>query len=118
MPPESPQKAQAGQTISVEVCAAWPDHVLRQELMVPAGTTIQALRRMPGLSQALRKAWAEAAGVGVFGMPKPAREALRDGDRIELWRPLAADPKEARRQRARLKGLDAAAPRRRKSGAA
>ncbi len=94
---------------------AWPDRVLRQELRVPAGTTLQALRRLPALSQELQEAWAGAAGIGVFGEPKPLRETLRDGDRVELWRPLAADPKEARRQRARLKGVDAAAPSRRKS---
>lgn len=94
---------------------AWPDRVLRQELLVPDGTTLQALRRMPDLCLELQQAWAGAAGVGVFGEPRPLREALRDGDRVELWRPLAADPKEARRQRARLKGVDAAAPSRRKS---
>ena len=94
---------------------AWPDRVLRQELLVPDGTTLQALRRMPELFLELQQAWAGAAGVGVFGEPRPLREALRDGDRVELWRPLAADPKEARRQRARLKGVDAAAPSRRKS---
>lgn len=99
----------------MEVCAAWPDRELRQELHVPAGTTLQTLRRLPALSQALQAAWADAAGVGVFGQAKPLREALQEGDRIELWRPLAADPKEARRQRARLKGVDAAAPRRRKA---
>lgn len=94
---------------------AWPDRVLRQELRVPVGTTLQALRRLPALTQELQDAWAHAAGVGVFGEPRPLREALREGDRVELWRPLTADPKEARRQRARLKGVDAAAPSRRKS---
>lgn len=108
---------QPGNTIRVEVCLAWPNRVLRQELLVPVGTTLQALRRMPILAQELQDAWAGAAGVGVFGQSKPLREALRDGDRVELWRPLAADPKEARRQRARLKGVDAAAPSRRKSQA-
>lgn len=94
---------------------AWPDRVLRQELLVPEGTPLQALRRLPGLCPELQEAWAGAAGVGVFGESKPLREALQDGDRVELWRPLTADPKEARRQRARLKGVDAAAPSRRKS---
>ncbi|MBU3724675.1 MAG: RnfH family protein [Burkholderiaceae bacterium] len=101
-------------TIRVEVCAAWPDRALRQELCVPVGTTPQALRRFPGLDPQLQTAWDEASAVGVYGEPKALREALRDGDRLELWRPLMADPKEARRQRARLKGVDAAAPRRRK----
>jgi len=39
--------------------------------------------------------------VGVFGIIADARQALRDGDRVEIYRPLAADPKLARRARVR-----------------
>jgi putative ubiquitin-RnfH superfamily antitoxin RatB of RatAB toxin-antitoxin module len=42
------------------------------------------------------------------------RHPLQDGDRLELWRALRADPKEARRALARLKNADAGAPRRRR----
>jgi putative ubiquitin-RnfH superfamily antitoxin RatB of RatAB toxin-antitoxin module len=45
---------------------------------------------------------------GIGGKEIPADRALRDGDRVELLRPLAADPKDARRKRARV----AARPRR------
>ena len=38
--------------------------------------------------------------LGVFGKPVTAATALEDGDRLEIYRPLAADPKEARRRRA------------------
>ncbi len=38
--------------------------------------------------------------VGVWGRMARADAALRDGDRVELYRPLAADPQEARRRRA------------------
>jgi len=50
----------------------------------------------------------------VFGLSIPMRHPLQDGDRLELWRALRADPKEARRALARLKNADAGAPRRRR----
>jgi putative ubiquitin-RnfH superfamily antitoxin RatB of RatAB toxin-antitoxin module len=41
--------------------------------------------------------------VGVFGKKRPLDSVLRDGDRVELYRPLLADPKESRRRRASAK---------------
>ena len=49
---------------------------------------------------------ATALVLGVFGRVLPPQALLQDGDRVEIYRPLIADPKEARRARA--------APRRRK----
>jgi len=49
--------------------------------------------------------WPELASgepnLGIWGRAADAATALRDGDRVELYRPLAADPQEARRRRAR-----------------
>jgi putative ubiquitin-RnfH superfamily antitoxin RatB of RatAB toxin-antitoxin module len=42
-----------------------------------------------------------AAGVGIWGGPAEPDASLRDGDRVELYRPLTADPKDARRSRAK-----------------
>ena len=39
--------------------------------------------------------------VGVFGQVVPVDTTLKDGDRVEIYRPLIADPKEARRARAK-----------------
>jgi putative ubiquitin-RnfH superfamily antitoxin RatB of RatAB toxin-antitoxin module len=103
-----------GSIIRIEICVAWPESVLRQSLTVSAGTTPLQLRSHPDLSEALRLAWSQACAVGVFGLPKPMRQPLHDGDRLELWRALRADPKEARRALARLKNADAGAPRRRR----
>jgi hypothetical protein len=89
--------------LSIQVCAAWPDRVLRQSLTIPAGATPADVRAHVSLLPELRTAWQEASGLGVFGQPKPVDEPLADGDRLELWRPLIADPKDARRQRAKLK---------------
>lgn len=104
----------AGTTICIEICVAWPEHALRQHLTVAVGTTPLQLKTHPDLSEALRLAWAQAGAVGVFGVAKPMRQPLQEGDRLELWRALRADPKEARRALARLKNADAGAPRRRR----
>jgi putative ubiquitin-RnfH superfamily antitoxin RatB of RatAB toxin-antitoxin module len=88
---------------SVAVCYALPDARFLVQLEVAAGTTIvQAiaasgvLARFPEIDLARDK-------LGLFGKLKPADTVLRDGDRIEIYRPLQADPMESRRRRARHK---------------
>jgi putative ubiquitin-RnfH superfamily antitoxin RatB of RatAB toxin-antitoxin module len=63
-------------------------------LRLREGATVAEAIKASGLaSQGLR--------LGIGGREVPAERVLKDGDRVELLRPLAADPKEARRQRAR-----------------
>jgi len=85
----------------VEVAYALPD---RQELIpleVEAGTT--ALEAIERSGLALRQPDIElsAGRVGVFGTLVALDTPLHDGDRVEVYRPLPGDPKEARRLRAR-----------------
>ena len=102
--------AVAGTTLSVQVCYALPDDAFLETLALPAGSTIaQALaasglaRRFPALTSALE---AGDARVGIFGKVKTLDTVLRDGDRIEVYRPLQADPKETRRRRAQHKSAE------------
>ena len=88
---------------SVSVCYALPDASFLVQLEVAAGTTIAqaiaasgVLARFPEIDLARNK-------LGLFGKLKPADTVLRDGDRIEIYRPLQADPMESRRRRARHK---------------
>lgn len=88
--------------LQVEVAAALPDRQCVVCLELPAGATVQNAvdaadlpRRLPGLAL-------DEVRFGVFGrLCKPDR-ALEDGDRVEVYRPLKADPKEVRRQLAEL----------------
>lgn len=87
-------------TIRVEVVYALPDRHWSVSVELPAGATVaQALAaadlpgRVPGLEVG-------TLGLGVFGRKADLDTALRDGDRVELLRPLRADPKTARRKRA------------------
>ena len=89
--------------ISVTVAAALPglQEVVEVEL-APGATIAEALERsglqarFPGIDFA-------AARVGIWSRPCRRDTVLRDGDRVEVYRELRADPKEMRRKRARFK---------------
>ena len=91
--------AGAATTIDVEIVYALAHEQQVQALRVPAGTTIaQALE----LSGVLRRCpAASGAPVGIFGRRADGSTVLREFDRIEIYRALIADPKQARRTRAR-----------------
>ncbi len=101
--------------IAVEVAYALPERQALIAIRVPVGTTALEAVRASRIAEAFEDLDAEAAPLGVFGRRVEADEVLRDGDRVEIYRPLTADPKEVRRQLARLgktmgKGRDQAAP--------
>lgn len=84
----------AAGTIRVEVVLAWPRRHEAVMVSVPAGACVgDALARSGLPSDGI-------AGVAVFGERVTPATLLRDGDRVELLRPLQADPKDARRRRA------------------
>ena len=87
-------------TLRVEVIYAVPDRAWSARLDLPVGATAaDALERsafaatVPGFDAAV-------LSFAIFGKPVTAATRLRDGDRLELLRPLVADPKQARRERA------------------
>lgn len=87
--------------IDIELACAWPDRQWIEAMRVPAGTTLaQALT----LSRRLVESGGlpEGADVGVWSVlePSPETRRLLPGDRVEVYRPLQADPKQARRERA------------------
>lgn len=81
-------------SLAVEVVLAWPRRAESVRLEVPPGTTVDEAVARSGLSMDTVVACA------VHGVRVERDALLRDGDRIELLRPLQADPKEARRRRA------------------
>jgi len=78
---------------------------LLRELELPAGATLADAVLASGIAARLPDAsWREPAGalrLAVWGRLRDAGEALHDGDRVDVTRPLRIDPKEARRLRAR-----------------
>lgn len=67
-----------------------------QALTLPDGSTVADALQAAGMSPMVAT---QTLGVGVWGRPRRLDEALQDGDRVEVWRALQVDPKEARRLR-------------------
>ena len=86
--------------IRVEVAYARPDRQLIVPLVVPAGTTVDTALRQSEIDRDFPEIDLEDAKVGIFGKITRRDTVLRPRDRIEIYRPLIADPKEVRRQRA------------------
>ncbi|WP_049622337.1 RnfH family protein [Frateuria defendens] len=86
--------------VGVEVVLALPDRQLSWRGQLDAGATVRDAVQASGLAAEQGDA-VDLSRVGVFGRRVEPDQPLRDGDRVEIYRPLALDPKEARRQRAR-----------------
>lgn len=79
--------------LKVEIVAAVPRNAAVVTVELPEGATVRDALAAARL--------VHRGSIGIFGQQASAESRLSDGDRIELYRPLALDPKEARRRRAR-----------------
>ena len=94
-------------SINIEVAYAMPESQILLDITVPLGTTaMQAveqsgvLQQFPKIDLATSKLGIFARVLGTQGTPEPNMYELREGDRVEIYRPLILDPKEIRRRRA------------------
>lgn len=88
-------------SIAVEVVYALPDRQSILRLTVPEGTTaIEAAEHSGIEAQFDDLSLGEDTHLGVFGHRVAHTQVLREGDRVEIYRPLLADPKEVRKERA------------------
>ena len=88
------------ESINVEVAFALPEKQVIRAVNVDAGTTIGAAIVQSGIMMDFPDLELEDAKVGIFGKAAVMTSVLSDGDRVEIYRPLIADPKEVRRKRA------------------
>ncbi|EAW29630.1 hypothetical protein GP2143_11609 [marine gamma proteobacterium HTCC2143] len=88
--------------MKVEVCYALPDQQRIISLEVEEGATVLQAVEQSGIDQLFPDIDIASAKMGVFGkvVAKPAEIGLQEGDRVEIYRPLIADPKEVRKTRA------------------
>ena len=88
--------------IVVEVVYALADKQKLLRLSVPAGTTVREAALRSGLDAHFPGLDLQSAPLGIFGkaVAKPDERVLEEGERVEIYRPLIADPKEVRKQRA------------------
>ncbi|MEE4463675.1 RnfH family protein [Azotobacter chroococcum] len=90
------------QSIAVEVVYALADRQKLVGLSVPRGTTVREAALRSGLDRDFPGLDLANSPLGIFGkvVARPEERVLEEGERVEIYRPLIADPKEVRRQRA------------------
>lgn len=86
--------------INIEVAYAQPASQQIVALDVPAGTSVQQAIALSGLLTQYRDIDLTRSKVGIFSLPCSLEQILQAGDRVEIYRALQQDPKEARRNRA------------------
>ena len=89
--------------ISVEVAYALPERQVIISLSVKQGATLEQAILSSGIMDQFPEIDLGRNKVGIFGKPGKLADILRAGDRVEIYRALTVDPKEARRRRAERK---------------
>jgi putative ubiquitin-RnfH superfamily antitoxin RatB of RatAB toxin-antitoxin module len=88
------------ETINVEVAYAEPARQLIIPVNIDLGTTVGGAIVQSGIMEEFPELDVENSKVGIFGKASTMEARLKEGDRVEIYRALIADPKEVRRQRA------------------
>ncbi len=88
------------ETIQVDVCYALSDKQFVVSLKLPEGSTVQQAVEASGLLEKHPEIDLKKNKFGIWNKLSKLDSMLRDHDRIEIYRPLIADPKEVRKQRA------------------
>ena len=86
--------------INVDVCYALPEKQLLIKVKLPEGSTLQQALEASGVLVKHPEIDLKKNKFGVFAKLSKVDTVLRDRDRVEIYRPLIADPKEVRKQRA------------------
>ncbi len=86
--------------IKIEVTYALPDKQTLLALDVEPNSTIEQCIKQSNIQQKYPDIDLSKNKVGIWSRTKKLHEQVNDGDRIEIYRPLIADPKEVRRRRA------------------
>ncbi len=98
--------------IKIEIAYALPERYYLKSFRVDEGSTIQTAILQSGILKQFTDIDLRENKVGIFSRPAKLSDILNDGDRIEIYRPLLADPKEIRRKRAEQQAQDLQAKKR------
>lgn len=93
--------------LQVYLCYATAQREFIREMKVEAGTTIGQAIEASGVLAEFPEINLQAQPVGIYAKKKTLDTVLRERDRIEIYRPLVADPKDSRRRRALKKDAKA-----------
>ncbi|WP_058914341.1 RnfH family protein [Entomohabitans teleogrylli] len=87
-------------SIRVEVAYALPEKQYLRRVTLQEGATLEQAIAASGLLELRPDIDLSQNKVGIYSRPAKLTDCVQDGDRVEIYRPLIADPKELRRQRA------------------
>ncbi len=88
--------------MQVEVVFALPERQVLLSVAVADGATVAEVLAASGISRQFPGQDLDALQAGIWGQPVERSHVAREGDRIELFRPLEIDPREARRLKVRV----------------
>lgn len=86
--------------VQVEIAYARPDEQLILSVEAPEGATLEQVILASHILERFPEIQLSTAKVGIFGKLSKLTAVARSGDRVEIYRPLLADPKEVRKKRA------------------
>lgn len=86
--------------ITVEIVHAGVGHLWRERVELPTGSTVMQALQASGILSRLPTAVTQPLRLGIYARRVEPEQVLRDGERIEIYRPLSLDPMAARRRRA------------------
>lgn len=86
--------------IKVEVAYALPEKQYLLKVRLAQGSTVEQAIAASGILELRTDISLSKNKVGIFSRPVKLTDVVNEGDRVEIYRPLIADPKELRRQRA------------------
>lgn len=86
--------------VSVEVVYALPERQYLKTVRLEEGSSVEQAIRASGLLEMRREIDLKVNKVGIYSRPVKLSDVIAEGDRVEIYRPLIADPKELRRIRA------------------
>lgn len=86
--------------VAIEVVYALPERQTLLRLKVPLGTTAEEAVQRSGILEHYPELDLSRSKLGIFAKVVPNTRVLREDDRVEIYRPLLADPKAVRQQRA------------------
>ncbi len=93
--------SKSGRNVTIEV--AYAASTRKQVVVsfdIPAGSTVEHAVRVSGILHRFPHIDLKADAVGIFGQRASLKDTVCNGDRVEIYRPLVIDPKQARRRRA------------------
>lgn len=89
--------------IRVEIVYAMPECQTVKQVLLPAGSRVRTAIQQSGVLEEFPGIDLHTSPIGIYGERADLDRVLTDGERVEIYRPLQADPKESRRRRAKKK---------------